>query len=82
MAKPKIIKVLEISHPGRYNVDKLRMEDLYLKAAKYSETQECLVYLRMDNKPYIIVTMAGTMDDDGIRSGRMRLFCVFRTLKG
>jgi hypothetical protein len=81
MSKPKVLRVIEVSHPDRYNIDKLRYEDLYLKATKLSDTRECLVYLRMENRPYVIVVLSGTLDDEGVRPGRMRLFCVFRTLK-
>jgi hypothetical protein len=83
MSKPKVLRVIEVSHPDKYNEKMLRYEDLYLKATKLSDTKECLVYLRMENRPYVIAVIAGTLDDDdGAKAIRMRLFCVFRTLKG
>lgn len=82
MAKINIRSVIEVSHPDIYNIDKLCWMHLYCKVLKLSEAKELCRYLKLDNKPYIIITMAGTLDDD-IRYGKekMRLFCIFTPVK-
>jgi hypothetical protein len=80
MGKPNIIKVLEVNRPEAYGVEKIRWEDLYVKCGKLSEARDLLVFLKLDNKPYVLVVMSGKLDDS-VR-GKMRLFVIFRPVKG
>jgi len=83
MAKINVRSVVEVSHPAQYNIDRLRWEDLYCKVLKLSEAKELCRYLKLDKRPYIIITMSGTLEDD-VRYGKekMRLFCIFTPVKG
>ena len=82
MAKINVQRVIEVSHPDVYNIDKLRWEDLYVKVLKLSEAKEMCRYIRLEKKPYIIITLSGTLDDNLAHSReKMRLFCVFTPYK-
>jgi hypothetical protein len=81
MAKLNVRSVIEVSHPQHYNIDKLRWEDLYVKVLKLSEAKELCRYLKIEKRPYIIVTMSGMLDDDIHKREKMRLFCIFTPYK-
>lgn len=80
MGKPILLKVLEVSHPDTYNAAHCRWEDLYVKCGKLSEATELLVYLKLDSKPYVLAVISGKLDDS--ERGKMRLFVIFRPVKG
>lgn len=81
MAKLTVRSVVEISDPHKYDIDRLRWEDLYVKVLKLSEAKELCRYIRLEGKPYIIVTMAGMLDDELHKREKMRLFCIFTPFK-
>ena len=80
MAKINIRSVIEVSHPDVYNIDRLRHEDMWLKCTKLSDAKAATRYLRLDKKPYVIITMSGLLDDD-VRKEKMRLFVIFSPVK-
>lgn len=77
MGRPKVRRIVDISHPEVYDLKDIHTDDLYVKVTRLSEARELIRFIKLERQPYILVVEAGFLEGLDVGRTEMRLFCVY-----